>query len=126
MEATSCVGLGRDFFEIYASYKKATNQVIRWLTRNSGSAIERSCLFSIKELRYLADCIIDSNIKVPIEFLQTFREAIQARKRLTSFYKRSLEGEQSKATETHIYFNEMFEEVYKDLDQSTCAGARHV
>lgn len=108
--------LSRDLFDVYADYKKSTNEVIRWLSRHSDGCEERSYLSSIRELRYFADCVIRKSISIPDELLSTFRQAIRARKRLTKFYKECTGADQG-STETHTYFNETFEGVFKDLCQ---------
>ena len=105
----------RDLFETYASYKKATNHVIRWLTKNTEPGIERTCLASVRELKYFAECIVSSTITVPEDLLRTFRRALTARKRLTAFLGKASDDTRAESTQAHAYFNEVFEEVYHTL-----------
>ncbi|KAF2101264.1 hypothetical protein NA57DRAFT_72706 [Rhizodiscina lignyota] len=130
MIVMSTVTLSKDLFDVYESYKKATIQVIRWLSRNSGCDYERGYLSSINELRYFADYVILNQIEIPDDLIRVFRLAIRARKRLTCFYKRK--GADNDSTEAHVYFNETFESVFHDLNHcrrrslSSCSSTNSI
>lgn len=124
MTVVPSLSLSAHLFESYASYKKDTYEVIRWLTRNAEPYMERASLTSVRELRYLADYVILNRVEIPGNLIQTFRRVIQSRKRLTNFYKRGSDQSVLESTETHKYFNDALEEVWKDLNyfykQSNC------
>ncbi|KAK1751123.1 hypothetical protein QBC47DRAFT_270796, partial [Echria macrotheca] len=105
------------------SYKRGTARVIRWLSRiadsDGGPGVERPYLHSVDELRYFADRIILDGFDVPDELLRVYRQALQARKRLTGFYTGLpySHGGERESTERHAYFNSVFEHVLHDLEQ---------
>lgn len=103
-------------FSCYKSYKSATNEVIRWLTHNSECGIERANLTSVRELRHLADYVIFNKVDIPSRLLHMFRRAIQARHKITNYYKQSLGQTDLEATESHQFFNNTLEEVLDDLN----------
>jgi hypothetical protein len=114
MGASSTPTLSRELFPVYANYKRSTNFVIKWLTLNS-EGVARVCLQSVGELRHLANCIISSGLKISSEVLLELREAIKARKLLTNFYRRKSDVCTCESNETHEYFTETFEDIYKEL-----------
>ncbi|TAQ87622.1 hypothetical protein B7494_g4046 [Chlorociboria aeruginascens] len=97
------------------SYKRGTAKIIRWLSSNAEPGIGRSYLNSIRELRYFADCIIVKDVEVPEEIMNIYRRTIQARKQLGNFYKRYSKDCEKESTESHAYFNDVFEQVFYDL-----------
>ncbi|KAH8898503.1 hypothetical protein GQ53DRAFT_418405 [Thozetella sp. PMI_491] len=112
------ISLPGDIFEVYASYKRGTAKVIRWLSSSAKDvARPRPYLTSIRELRHFADCVILKKIPVPDDIIHVFRQTIQARKGLTNFYKRQFNTDKT-SNENHDYFNGVFEEVYRDLVRS--------
>lgn len=115
MNAAAPLTLNGDLFQAYASYKKATNYVIKWLTGSCAPGVARPFLSSVREMRHLANQIISSRIQIPDDLITIFHKAVQARKQLASFYQRSSNKSDHEATETHAYFNETFAEIYKDL-----------
>jgi hypothetical protein len=117
MGTSSTPTLSRELFPVYANYKRSTNFVIKWLTLNS-EGVARVCLQSVSELRYLVNGIISSGLGISSEVLLELREAIKARKLLTSFYRRKTDVCNCEADETHEYFTETFEHIYKELHQA--------
>ncbi|KAK5163453.1 uncharacterized protein LTR77_010635 [Saxophila tyrrhenica] len=115
---TASFSLDGSLFPLYASYKEATNYVIKWLTKNTGAGISRACLHSVKEMRYLTDCILSCGVDIPEELLKKFRQAINARRRLTTFYKSSPNTADCESTDHHVYFNETFQGIYQDIYQA--------
>jgi hypothetical protein len=115
------ISLPGDILEVYASYKRGTAKVIRWLSSNARDvATSRPYLTSIRELRYFADCVILKKIPVPEDVLHVFRQTILARRGLTNFYKKQFNTDQT-SNENHEYFNSILEEVYRDLvDSCNC------
>jgi len=124
-------GLPRDLFDVYASYKRGTARVIRWLSRiadssDGGLGVERPYLHSVDELRYFADRIILNDVDVPDGLLRVYRQVLQARKRLTSFYTGLpySQGRERESTERHAYFNSVFEHVFHDLEHTSSRKRR--
>jgi hypothetical protein len=117
MGASTTPTLSRELFPVYANYKRSTNFVIKWLTLHS-EGVARVCLQSVGELRYLANGIISSGLWISSEVLLELREAIKARKLLTSFYRRKSAVCNCETDETHEYFTQTFEDIYKELQQA--------
>lgn len=85
------VQLDADLYTVYASYKKATEAVVRWIaTTASGIDLgQDGTKLTLKELMRAAITIEKSNCTyIPPRIPRAFRDAIIARKEITAFYKK--------------------------------------
>ena len=86
------IKLDADLYPVYASYKKATNAVVRWIaTAASGNDLgPDGTKWTLKELRLAAINITKSKgTDIPLRIPCAFQNAIEARKEITVFYRQN-------------------------------------
>ena len=106
------VKLDTDLYPIYASYKKTTNAVVRWIATaaNGNDLGPDGTKWTLKEMKRAATVIAKSKcMDMPLEIPRAFQEAIAARKKITIFYKQhtNMDSIETKKHEnfTETYFN---------------------
>lgn len=105
------VKLDADLYPAYASYKKATHAVVRWLA-SAGSDNDMGSdgtNWTLNELKRAATTIAKSKTTdIPLRISCAFQDAIETRKEITIFYKQhtkidSIETRKHEAfTETYV------------------------
>ena len=102
------IKIDADFSPFYVSYKKATNAVVRWIaTAASGNELgPDGTNWTLKQLRGAATTIAKSKcMDIPWRIPYAFQNAIEARRDITSFYKRHIKID-SVETQKHEKFTE--------------------
>lgn len=73
-------------YEMYRSYKKATNTVIHWLSAVSSCEVPDITKLSLYSLLQLADKARDSKEQIPSDIAAAFRETIASRQHIGQYY----------------------------------------
>lgn len=104
------VRLDANLYPVYASYKKDTNAVVRWIaTAASDHELgPDGTKWTLKELRLAATTIAESKrTDIPLSIPYAFQNAIEARKDINSFYKQHTKID-SNETKKHEKFTETY------------------
>lgn len=142
--ASTSTKLPVDLTFAYATYKRGTAKIVKWLTSTASPAfrccspqsppspiLSRSCRspdvglscnhqsLTVDVLRALADYIVLNAIIVPEEVLFSFHATLEARDCMTCWYQTVAKNQaDEEATNGHIVFNAILRGIYKDLSRS--------
>jgi len=142
--ASTSTKLPVDLTFAYATYKRGTAKIVKWLTSTASPAFQcsspqsppspilsRSCRspdmatscnhrsLTVDVLRALADYIVSNAIVVPEEVLFSFHATLEARDCMTCWYQTVAKNQaDEEATNGHIVFNAILRGIYKDLSRS--------
>jgi hypothetical protein len=142
--ASTSTKLPVDLTFAYATYKRGTAKIVKWLTSTASPAFQcsspqnppspilsRSCRspdtasscdhrsLTVDVLRALADYIVSNAIIVPEEVLFSFHATLEARECMSCWYQTVAENQaDEEATNGHIVFNAILRGIYKDLSRS--------
>jgi hypothetical protein len=92
-------------FEIYLNYKKDTRAIVAWLISHEASSKSKPSSLSVRDLLDLAHKIRAKAVRMPDAIHWHFRQAINARTYLTTFFKHDdIDQAQQRSTVDHEFF----------------------
>ena len=100
---TGC-GVPPDLLELYVRYKQDTRAIIGWLLDNGTNRSPYRPKVSIIDLLNLSETIQGRGLIMPDTVDFHFRQAVAARTRLSSFFRKESDGRTDQRTVDHEFF----------------------